>query len=171
MKDREKTYPYYTEKLNPENDPPTILRYYEKWLLARNNKSWTNLQRLGKGALKQPERLHKLIKHLRDESTPIQDRVQNGLEGKYKVYYIGPAILTGLLHTFYPTKYCVWNGSTIKALKKLDINTPGLTSKQKGYTYQNINHLLLKMAKQNGTDLNYIDGFMWYVATKLPSNI
>jgi len=84
---------------------------------------------------------------------------------------IGPGILTAFLHTIFPEKYCVWNDSTYKTMKKFKINTSGLWSFQKGTTYSKINKLLNEMAQQNNTNLNYIDCFMWYVATKLPNQL
>ena len=88
-------------------------------------------------------------------------------EGKYKVDGIGKGILTGLLHTIYPDKYGVWNGSTEKTFKKLEIYIPAITSYRKGLTYTRINSVLHTMASYLNTKLTYIDGFMWYVATQM----
>lgn len=173
MEDRERAYRNYSEKFKPENlsDVEQVKENYSNWLLASNNKSWTNLQRRGYEALDEPDKLCDLLKILQDESKSIRERVQAGLVGNYKVTGIGKAILTGFLHTIFPYKYGVWNKSTIDTTKKFDVYTPGLFSRRKGQTYQRINNLLKEMANKTDSDLNYIDGFMYYVAAKLPSKL
>jgi len=86
-----------------------LKRNFKNWLLFRNNLSWTTLQRSGYKALEDPERLAKLIVLLQNEDLDVGVRVRRGLKGEEKVIGIGPGILTGLLHTFFDDKYCVWN--------------------------------------------------------------
>ena len=135
-----------------------------------NCKLNTYLQRIGPWALETPEKLCDLLGCIQDESVPIEDRVQSGLVGEYKVNGVGKAILTGFLHTIYPEKYGVWNGSTEQAFKKLGIYAP-FTSKKVGETYSDINNALHMMASKVNYSLTYVDGFMWYVATKLSSSL
>ena len=173
MTDREQAYRRFSQYFKQDNlkNVENVCNAYELWLLASNNKSWTNLQRHGYEALDQPVKLCKLLSLIQQETVPIEDRIQKGLAGKYKVDGIGKAILTGLLHTMYPEKYGVWNGSTIKAFKKLDIIIPSMYSPKQGRTYIRINAVLNNMASHLDTNLTYVDGFMWYIATQLPETI
>jgi len=173
MVDREQAYRRFSPPFNQDNlkNMETVCHAYGRWLLASNNKSWTNLQRLGHMALDQPAKLCKLLSFIQRETVPIEDRIQKGLAGKYKVDGIGKGILTGLLHTIYPEKYGVWNGSTILAFKKLDIYIPLMYSTKQGRTYVRINAVLNNMASRLDTNLTYVDGFMWYIATQLPETI
>lgn len=173
MADREQAYSRFSPYFRSENlhDTKKVCEAYGRWLLASNNKSWTNLQRVGNRALEQPEKLCSLIGYLQEETVPIEERVQKGLAGGYKVDGVGKGILTGLLHTLFSEKHGVWNGSTEKAFRKLDVNIPGITSTTYGRTYFDVNEALNEMAVRLGASLTYVDGFMWYVATKLTSSL
>ena len=170
MAEREQAYNSFSPHFKQDNlkNMEAVSHAYGRWLLASNNKSWTNLYRRGSEALVQPTKLCKLLSFIQQEMVPIEKRIQKGLAGTYKVDGIGKGILTGLLHTMYPEKYGVWNGSTIKALKKLDITIPLMYSFKRGRTYVRVNAVLNKMASCLDTDLTYVDGFMWYVATRAP---
>jgi len=166
MADRKQAYSIFSPHFKQDNlkNIENVCNAYERWLLASNNKSWTLLPRRGYEALDQPVKLCKLLSFLQQETVPIEERVQKGLAGKYKVDGIGIATLTGLLHTMYPEKYGVWNGSTIDAFKELDIHIPLMYSIQKGRTYVRINAVLNNMASHLDTNLTFVDGFMWYAA-------
>jgi len=169
MIEREQAYSIFSQEFEQDNlqNIDTVCNAYGRWLLASNNKSWTNLQRRGKEALEQPVKLCELLSFLQQETVPIEERVQKGLTGEYKVDGIGKGILTGLLHTMYPEKYGVWNRSTIDAFKELAIYIPLMYSIKKGRTYARINAVLNKMASHLDTNLTFVDGFMWYVATRV----
>ncbi len=168
MADREQAYMRFSPPFKQDNlkNMEAVCHAYELWVLAKNNKSWTNLHRRGFEALDQPVKLCKLLSLIQQETVPIEKRVQSGLVGKNKVNGIGKGTLTGLLHTMYPDKYGVWNGSTVEAFEKLTITIPLMQSLKKGQTYTRINVELNKMASRLDTDLTYVDGFMWYVATR-----
>ncbi len=167
--DRKQAYSIFSPHFKQDNlkNIENVCDAYERWLLASNNKSWTNLQRMGKYALDQPVKLCKLLGFLQQETVPIEERIQKGLAGKHKVFGIAKGILTGLLHTMYPEKYGVWNNSTINAFKELDIYIPLMYSTKKGRTYARINTVLNGMTSYLDTNLTYVDGFMWYVATRV----
>jgi len=54
----------------------------------------------------------KALMYLLDESIPIEDRITEVLEGKYRLEGFGRAIVTALLMDFQPDKYCLWNNKT-----------------------------------------------------------
>lgn len=136
---------------------------FKDWLLFRNNLSWTTLHRSGYKALEEPNRLAELIILLRDDELDVEERIQRGLMGKEKVKGIGPAILTGLLHTFFDDKYGVWNSRTQETLNILHFPLPKSYSNI-GKSYKAVNTTLNELAQQLDTDLTTIDGFMWFVS-------
>jgi len=168
MAEREQAYSSFSPHFEQDNleNVEAVSQAYRCWLRASNNKSWTNMQRVGVRALDQPEKLCKLLSFIQQETVPIKERIQGGLAGEYYVYGIGKGILTGFLHTIYPEKYGVWNGSTVKAFKKLDIYIPLMYSIKQGRAYLRVNTVLNNMASYLETNLTFVDGFMWYVATR-----
>jgi len=173
MAERETAYKKFSTHFLKKNlsNVEHICMSYGRWLSAKNNKSWTNMQRVGVRALDQPEKLCQLLGLIQDESFSIIERVQKGLAGKYKVDGIDKGILTGLFHTLYPEKYGVWNGSTERTFRKLDIYVPGIFSAKRGLAYVRINEILQKLAAELEASLTYVDGFMWYVATQLSNSL
>ncbi len=139
-----------------------LKRNFKNWLLFRNNLSWTTLQRSGYKALEDPEGLARLITLLQNEDLDIDVRVRRGLKGKEKVNGIGPGILTGLLHTFFNDKYCVWNNRTKDTLEIL--RYPPTSYRDVGYAYAEVNNKLHTMTTDLKTDLTTIDGFMWFIS-------
>lgn len=139
-----------------------LKRNFKNWLLFRNNLSWTTLHRTGYKALEDPEHLAKLIMLLQNEDLDVGVRVRRGLKGEEKVIGIGPGILTGLLHTFFDDKYCVWNRRTKETLEIL--RRSPTSYRDIGYTYKAVNEKLHEMSNDLNTDLATIDGFMWFIS-------
>lgn len=165
MSDRKHAYRKYSVKLNPNNKSlKSLCNNYKEWCKASNNKSWTNLTRRGYWATETPERLSNLLSLLLDEDIEIEERVQLGLRERFKVDGIGEGILTGLLHTFFPDKYGVWNKRTIEGLRTLGYQLYGLNSRYVGKTYRRINGTLTELSEVFQTDLTHIDAFMWYLS-------
>jgi hypothetical protein len=161
---RKRAYEMFRKKFSGEKllDFDYLSRVFKDWLLFRNNLSWTTLQRTGYSALEEPERLAELIILLRDDELDVGDRVRRGLVGKEKVKGIGPGILTGLLHTFFDDKYCVWNSRTQDTLEIL-LRPPRIYS-DVGKSYKAVNQKLLEMTQELDTDLTTLDGFMWFIS-------
>ena len=161
---RKEAYVNFRKRFSIEKllDFECLKRNFKNWLLFQNNLSWTTLQRTGYKALDDPEGLAKLIMLLKNEDLDIEVRVRRGLKGEEKVNGIGPGILTGLLHTFFDDKYCVWNTRTKDTLKIL--RRPPAIYRNIGDNYNAVNDKLHEMAKDLNTDLTTIDGFMWFIS-------
>jgi len=161
---RKRAYEIFRKRFSIEKllDFDYLSRVFKDWLLFRNNLSWTTLHRTGYRAVKKPERLAELIILLRNEDLDVGERVRRGLIGNEKVRWIGPGILTGLLHTFFDDKYCVWNSRTKDTLRIL--RRPPRSYSDIGKTYKAVNNKLLEMAQELDTDLTTIDGFMWFIS-------
>ena len=166
ISDRKKAYAVFQKKFNNKEmgDDEVLYDNYKDFLYFKNNLSWTTLYRSGMEALKHLSSLRRLLVFLQDESIPIQERVNRGL-GDYHVEGVGIAILTGLLHTFHPDKYGVWNSRTTDTLNIIK-RKPILTSNI-GNNYLPINDELKQLVKELNTDLTTIDGFMWFISKRI----
>jgi hypothetical protein len=163
---RKRAYLEFQQRLSKEviRDPQTLHDNFKAFLYFKNNLSWTTLYRSGTKALKHLTNLRNLLLFLQNESVPIQERVEQGLSKKH-VEGIGIAILTGLLHTFFPEKYGVWNSRTTDTLNIIK-RKPNLTTNM-GRNYLLINDELKQLAKELNTDLTTIDGFMWFISKRI----
>ena len=123
------------------------------------------MQRSGKKALKQPKKLANLLIFLQNDEISLEDKIWDGIKGPKKVKGINKGILTALLHTFDNEQYCVWNNKTTDALKKLRIFPRHFAAIDR--SYNEINKTLHTLAKKLDTNLTVIDGFMWFVSTKI----
>ena len=128
------------------------------------NKSWTGLQRKGKGATSDIGKLRETLAYLQDESIDIETRMDEVLkkDGRYKIAGMGKNIVTALLHIFNPDKYGVWNTRTEKALIRVGLLSKKL-SVSDGNNYMKINEILINLKNYLNTDLTNIDMFMYYV--------
>jgi hypothetical protein len=161
---RKRAYTKYREKFAPDRlrEGEQWKRDYSDFLHFRFNQSWSTLYRSGLEALSDPDRLRNLLVYLQDESISIEMRVKEGLQGIYRCQGVGKNILTGLLHTFKPDSYGVWNRRTEDTLKK--IGQMPMTTGNVGKDYIAINSVLSKLAAELKTDLTTLDGFMWYIS-------
>ncbi|MCW3989822.1 MAG: hypothetical protein NWE88_07095 [Candidatus Bathyarchaeota archaeon] len=164
---RKQAYLEYKEKFAPEklHDLNQLKKDYRKWLLFKNNHSWTTYQRSGTKATETPLKIANLLFLLQDETVSIEERVSRGLDGKEKVPGIANGILTALLHTLNCEKYGVWNSRTKDTLKLL--RRPPRGFQEIGAIYKEVNSKLNKLARELKTDLTNIDGFMWYISKKV----
>ena len=161
---RKRAYAKYREKFAPERlkEGQQWEKDFSDFLHFRFNQSWSTLYRSGLEALSDPDRLRNLLIYLQDESISVEMRVKEGLQGIYHCQGVGKNILTGLLHTFKPDLYGVWNNRTEDTLEKIRL-MPAITGNA-GRDYIAINATLTKLAAELKTDLTTIDGFMWYIS-------
>lgn len=164
---RKRAYLEYKEKFAPDklHDLNQLKKDYRKWLLFKNNFSWTTYQRSGTKATETPEKIANLLFLLHDEKVAIEERVSRGLVGKDKVPGIANGILTALLHTLNCEKYGVWNSRTKDTLELL--RRPPRRYQEIGAVYKEVNTKLNKLSRELKTDLTTIDGFMWYISKKV----
>jgi hypothetical protein len=161
---RKKAYAKYREKfaLDKLKEGDLWKADFSDFLHFRFNQSWSTLYRSGLEALSEPVKLRDLLMYIQDESISVERRVKEGLQGAHHCQGIGKNILTGLLHTFKPDEYGVWNNRTEDALKKIEL-MPTLANNA-GRDYLAINKILTGLATELKTDLTTIDGFMWYIS-------
>lgn len=164
---RKEAYRKYQNIFHSDNlhDLDQICKEFKPWLRFKNNLSWTTLHRRGDAAIEQPKKLVNLLSLLQDEEIPLNKRFDRGMKYPDKVYGIGEATLTGLLHTFDPGQNGVLNSRTRKTLKILR-REPITTyrAESRGWKYVKINKELHNLADELKTDMVNVDGFMWYVS-------
>lgn len=165
--DKRKAYKDFQKKFSKQemSDLQVLHDNYKDFLYFKNNRSWTTLYRSGLKALNHLEPLRRLLTFLQDESIPIRERINQSLKDKYFVEGVGVGILTGLLHTFYPDMYGVWNSRSLDTLEI--IRRKPLLSSDIGHSYLLINDELEQLKKELNTDLPTIDSFMWYISKRI----
>lgn len=167
MGKRRAAYAYYGPLFNTEkiDDLRHLRATFREWLVFGKNQSWTNLPRAGYRALIYLNPLYTALKTMQDEKITIEKRYDLCLHGPNKVPFIGPGILTGFLHTIYPNKYAVLNGSTSITLNIITGGSALVSSYDSGIKYSGVNTWCKNLAESLNADLTTFDGFLWALAT------
>jgi len=151
-------------------DRDTILGF----LKFQNNHHWYGLERLGDDVTKDMSTLRQTLTLLVDETGPIGTRLARirPQTGSSMVKRLGRAVLTAILQVEYPERYGVLNNVTEKALKHLGLWPQDIENASEAEVYEVVNHLLLRLASELGTDLWTLDYLWWYLrALVLPSGL
>lgn len=137
---------------------------FRDFLIFRNNKHWTGLQRLGPAITQDMTGLKDALRILLDESIPIDRRLDILLpNGTALVKKLGKAVLTPILLVAYPDKYGVWNGTSEGAMRTLGL-WPDFEGKISiGQRYVQLNQLMLSAADKLGIDLWTLDALWWRI--------
>ena len=109
-----------------------------------------------------PKRFTQLLKFICNENIPLKDRIDEGLNGKYKIDEIKEAFLSKVLVMLNPKKYFVRNKAFIKNLKPFELSFPrGLTA---GERYEETRKVLQEIIKKtNIDDFATLDHCLFYV--------
>ena len=154
----------YQPTFQPENLESLTAEGCREFLLFRNNRHWTGLQRMGPAITRDMAALRGAIGELLNESTSIADRLAALLpDGKARVTRLGKAVLTPILLIAHPEKYGVWNGTSEGAMRELQIWPEFDRGVSVGKRYEQINGLLLDLARDLGVDLWTLDALWWRV--------
>ena len=135
---------------------------WREFLMFRNNKHWSGLQRMGPQTSSDMDALREALIELVDENRSVDERLDSLLPGRRaRVHKLGKAILTPILMISAPMKYGVWNGTSEGAMIKLKIWPKFDRGISVGTQYLEINQLLLQIAKDLDTDLWTLDALWW----------
>jgi len=164
MAERKRAKTRYCEMFKLENIGMMTENDFTSFLYFRNNRAWTMLYRQGLQLTKGMDKLRRTIAHLQDESIDIAIRIRDVLRGgDLHIRGFGKNIATGILHICdKEDRYGVWNNRTEEGLKR--INKKPRISQDFGLCYIRINNELLKLKNELHTDLEMIDGFIWYLS-------
>ena len=140
---------------------------FRGFLMFRNNRHWSGLQRLGPAITKDGELLKEALHELLDESVPVRERLDRLLpKGKAQVPMLGKAVLTPILLIAHPDIYGVWNGTSEGAMRELDIWPDFNRSDSTGRRYEQLNEFLREMSSELQVDLWTLDALWWRVLKK-----
>ncbi len=141
-------------------DRDTILGF----LKFQNNRHWYGLEELGDDVTKDMSTLRQTLTLLVDETVPIGTRLARirPQTGQSMVKRLGRAVLTPILQVVYPERYGVLNNVSEKALKHLGLWPQGIENASEAEVYEVVNHQLLRLAPELGTDLWTLDYLWWY---------
>jgi hypothetical protein len=137
-----------------------------KFLEFKTNRHWRGLDRHSGDLTKDMNRLRVALALLVDESKPLRERLDRLYphERPAMVRYLGPAVLTAILHVVYPDRYGVFNSMLKAGMKKLGLWPRGLSTSPFADQYAAVNPIQLELASQLGIDLWVFDYLWWFVA-------
>lgn len=154
----------YAPMFTPARIPSISVEEFREFLMFRNNRHWSGLQRLGPAITADVEALRSALLELIDESTPVSRRLDSLIPGgKARVRKLGKAVLTPILLITHPSDYGVWNGTSEGALKQLGIWPEFDKGSSLGERYSELNDLLQRLAADVGVDLWTLDALWWRV--------
>lgn len=137
---------------------------FREFLMFRNNRHWTGLQRMGPAIVADMEELRSALRDLLDKTKTAGQRLDAVLpNGKPRVKRLGKAILTPILLISEPDRFGVWNGTSEGAMRELDVWPDLKDARTIGERYEHINELLLSFVADVGTDLWSLDALWWAV--------
>ncbi len=115
---------HYGRYFVPENIDNITQDGFKDFLLLKNNKHWTGINRQP-GIYADMSRLRQCLKILLDESMPIEDRLDRIIpkDGPPFIKGLGKAVITPILMCVYPDKYAVYNRISEEGLEKLGRKT------------------------------------------------
>ena len=137
---------------------------FRDFLIFRNNRHWSGLQRLGPRMCHDMESLRAALAVLLDESRPIEKRYDYAIGS---VNGLGRAVATAILQVVYPDTYGVWNTTSEGGLKILDLWPRFDRGEPEGSRYAKVNELLLSLAEPLGVDLWTLDAVWYYLLAEV----
>lgn len=137
---------------------------FRDFLMFRNNRHWSGLQRMGPDIVCDMDGLRSALRDLLDQNKTAAQRVDAVLpDGRTRVKRLGKAILTPILLISEPDRFAVWNGTSEGAMRELDVWPDLRDARTIGERYERINDLLLRFARDVGADLWTLDALWWRV--------
>lgn len=162
---RDGVYSRYQEIFAAQNLDQLTKEDFHGFLLFKNNHHWDGIHRQVNSITADMLKLRGALKLLVDESQDIRHRLDKLVprKGDGKIPGLGRAIITPILHVMYPTKYGVWNTTSMAGLQSLEIWPAFKHGAPFSERYVLVNELLLKLADGLGIDLWQLDALWWRV--------
>ncbi len=161
---REQVIARYGPVFTPDAIDSLTVEVVRNFLMFRNNRHWTGLQRMGPAITQDMEALKQALRELIDETVPVCRRLDELLPGgRARVKKLGKAILTPILLIAYPNRYGVWNGTSEGAMRELKIWPDFDRAASTGERYEHLNALMLEISAELGVDLWTLDALWWRV--------
>ncbi len=165
--DEKRVIQYFGSVFSPANLHMLTADEFKSFLLFRNNKHWTGINRWGNIITSDMDKLRNALKILFDESKSLEERLSI-LRPQNRPPYIkglGRAVLTPILLVTHPEKYAVYNFISGWGLKKID-KYPNLSENVSfSEKYARINDIIVQLAKENKLSLWQMDEVWWWITT------
>jgi hypothetical protein len=138
---------------------------FRGFLLIKNNRHWSNLQRMGGAMTEDLGRLREALSLLVDEGVPLKTRLDKlrPPAGTPMVRGLSRSVITAILQVVYPDKYGVWNSTSEAGMAALGLWPAMPGSKPFSDRYEAMNAVLLDVADRLGADLWTLDALWWRV--------
>lgn len=140
------------------------LKYYNSNVGDKQNLNKINRDRI----IRDVNQFRRTMSYLLDESIDIKQRVNEILNGDYKINGFGRGILSAFLSDFNPNKYCAWNNKTEMGFDVLAWKA-GDYGDSKGAIYEKV-LILLNKIRQLRPDLNMtfdnVDAFLHTISAE-----
>jgi hypothetical protein len=150
----------YQPIFNLENIPNLSEEEFRSFLYFENNRHWSGLYRKGLAVCEDMDLLRASLSILLEPTLPLSERYNKAVT---KIKGFGKALATAILLVSSPDKYGVWNNTSERALKHVNLWQEFVRGKTPGQQYEQINRLLLLLASDLGIDLWTLDALMWGV--------
>lgn len=131
---------------------------FRSFLYFENNRHWSGLYRKGLAICDDMDLLRESLIILVDPKLPLSERYNEAVS---KIKGLGKALATAILLVSSPEKYGVWNNTSEKALRYLNLWQEFVHGKTHGQQYEQVNQLLLQLARDLQVDLWTLDALMW----------
>lgn len=125
---------------------------------------WSNLPRLqrwltGERWISVRNRIAVLV----DDGIPIERRLEQARPEQHteRIPYLGKAVITGVLHTAWPDRFGVWNGTSAQGLRALGVRPRVPRGATFATQYLAFNDELKRIASELDLDLVELD-LLWY---------
>jgi hypothetical protein len=167
---KELVIPRYGRAFSPANvgklSRETVLEFLE----FKNNRHWKGLERRGPRLTSDMNRLREALSLLVDEGKPLDTRLERlrPSQGKAMVPFLGPAVITAILHVVYPDRYGVFNEMLRNAMGVLGIWPRNLREDAFADQYTATNPIQLELASELELDLWTFDYLWWYIVKRAP---
>jgi hypothetical protein len=140
---------------------------FRDFLMFRNNRHWSGLQRLGPQITAEMSELREALLEIVDETISAADRLDSLLPlGTARVHKLGKAVITPILMICHPDRYGVWNGTSEGGVRELGLWPNFERGASIGEKYTVLNALLLDLARAVGTDMWTLDALWWAVVNE-----
>jgi hypothetical protein len=158
--------PRYGPAFSPANVGTLPRETVLEFLRFKNNRHWKGLERRGAQLTRDLNRLREALSLLVDESIPLRVRLERlrPLGGRAMIPFLGPAVITAILHVVYPDRYGVFNKTLKGAMETLGIWPGNVREDSFADQYIAVNPMQLELASQLGLDLWTFDYLWWYMA-------
>jgi len=158
MQARERVFASYKPLFSLNNLSNFDVEQFKSFLYFDNNQHWTGLNRQVGRLLASQEKLVKALYILLDENKPLASRFDEALAS---LKGFGKGLASAILLIAYPDKYGVWNNTSESAMKLLGVWPNFKRGMSLGEKYEEVNKVLVGIAKQLEIDTWTLDGLWW----------